>query len=77
MQVQYKDFALIVIEFNESVMNIICFVENLSANSGVFSNINPKQIDVADVPVVALQNFAKRHLWLLDLEDASLNSRYN
>ena len=77
MQVQYKGFALIVLILSQSVMQIQVLVEGVCAKMSIFSNVNPKQIDVADVPVVALQNLAKRHLRLLDLEDAPLNTRFN
>ena len=44
---------------------------------GVFSNVQPKQIDVAHMPIVALQSLAERNLWLVHLKNPALDVSYN
>ena len=39
---------------------------------GIISNIQPKQIDVAHMPIVALQCLTKRNLWLVNLKNPTL-----
>lgn len=50
---------------------------NVRALLGIISNVQPKQIDIAHVPVVSLQCLAKWNLWLVNLKNSSLDVGYN
>ena len=49
----------------------------LSTKASVLIDVDPKQVDVTDMPIIALKPSTKSDLWLIDLQNSLLNGCTN